>query len=337
MVYNRKQEAQNCGKKRVVSIMSKSKSKHSKLLFAFVFFAILIVGVVVIDSSFNGKLLNLSNLTGVMTHAIIPSFIAWGLSFIFACGYTDLSVGGIIVLAANVASILGNKFGYAGVLLGGSGVAILLLFLNFCIFAYSKIPSWIAGLGMAMIYEASAVLFWKNIMSKGVDLDSNYRGFGQVPGIFIIFAVGLLLAYFLYNRSTIGLSIRAIGSNWDVAHAIGIKGKSSLLAVGLISGVFVGCAAFISISYNVRITAKTGLTSLSLIFQPLAVLLLAQVLQKKINLIVAIPICAFLISAIFNLLTIASIPSGTWQEAILGLCIIVFGIIAQRNNKGVVK
>ena len=190
---------------------------------------------------------------------------------------------------------------------------------------------------MAMIYEATAVIYWKNIMSKGVDLNSDYRALGQVPGIFIVFAVGLILAYFLYNRTTIGLNIRAIGSNWDVAKAIGIRGNITLLAVGLISGLFIGCAAFINISYNVRITAKTGLTSLSLIFQPLAVLLLAQVLQKKINLIIAIPICAFLISAIFNMLTIASIPSGTWQEAILGLCVIVFGIIAQRNSKGVVK
>ncbi|HAL74012.1 MAG TPA: hypothetical protein DCM45_02835 [Clostridiales bacterium] len=314
-----------------------SKNKPIRSFFILIFFAVLIAGFIIFNSIFNGKFLNLSNLTGVMTHAIIPSFIAWGLSFVFACGYVDLSIGGIIVLAANVASSLGNQFGYAGVLVGGLGVAILLLFLNFNIFVYSKIPSWIAGLGMAMIYEATAVIYWKNIMSKGVDLNSDYRALGQVPGIFIVFAVGLILAYFLYNRTTIGLNIRAIGSNWDVAKAIGIRGNITLLAVGLISGLFIGCAAFINISYNVRITAKTGLTSLSLIFQPLAVLLLAQVLQKKINLIIAIPICAFLISAIFNMLTIASIPSGTWQEAILGLCVIVFGIIAQRNSKGVVK
>ena len=313
------------------------KGRLGSLLWLLIMFGLIIIGSIVFDQIFSGKFLNLSNIVSVLTHAIIPSFIAWGLSFVFACGYVDLSIGGVIVLAANISSTLGNYLGYGGVLLGGVGVAVLLLFLNFNIYVFSKIPSWIAGLGMAMIYEAAAVVYWKGIMSKGVDLAEEYRGFGQVPWIFVVFLIGLILAYFLYNRTTIGLNIRAIGSNIEVANAVGIKTKQTLLAVGIISGIFIGCAAFINISYNVRITAKTGLTSLSLIFQPLAILLLAQVLQKKINLIVAIPISALIISVIFNMLTIAKIPSGTWQEAILGLCVIVFGLIAQRNFKGVVK
>ncbi len=313
------------------------KRKQTKPYWVVLAFIIVIAGFILFNVVFDGKFLNASNVISVLTHAVIPSFIAWGFSFIFACGYVDLSVGGVIVLAANIASTLGNRLGYPGIVIGGLCVAVLLLFINFSIYVHSKIPSWIAGLGMAMIYEASAVIYWKNIMSKGVDLDKEYRGLGHVPGIFVVFAIGLILAYILYNRTTIGTNIRAIGSNPEVAKAIGIKTAQTLIAVGIISGIFIGCAAFVNISYNVRITAKTGLTSLSLIFQPLAVLLLAQVLQKKINLIIAIPICAVFVSAIFNMLTIASIPSGTWQEAILGLCVIVFGLIAQREVKGVVK
>ena len=313
------------------------KRKQTNSLWVILAFLVVVAGFIVFNVLFGGKFLNASNVISVLTHAVIPSFIAWGFSFIFACGYVDLSVGGVIVLAANIASTLGNQLGYPGVVFGGIGVAVLLLFINFNIYVHSKIPSWIAGLGMAMIYEASAVIYWKNVMSKGVDLNKDYRALGHVPGIFVVFAIGLVLAYVLYNRTTIGTNIRAIGSNPEVAKAIGIKTAQTLIAVGIISGIFIGCAAFVNISYNVRITAKTGLTSLSLIFQPLAVLLLAQVLQKKINLIIAIPICAVFVSAVFNMLTIASIPSGTWQEAILGLCVIVFGIIAQREFKGVVK
>jgi ribose transport system permease protein len=39
----------------------------------------------------------------------------------------------------------------------------------------------------------------------------------------------------------------------------------------------------------------------------------------------------------FNLLTLLHVPSGTLQEALLCLFIIVFAIIGQRGIKGVVK
>jgi ribose transport system permease protein len=76
---------------------------------------------------------------------------------------------------------------------------------------------------------------------------------------------------------------------------------------------------------------------MSMIFQPLAIVLLAQILQKRINITIAVPICSFFIYSIFNLLTILHVPSGTLQEACLGAFLITFGIMGQRKNKGVMK
>ncbi|MFR7912892.1 hypothetical protein [Eubacterium ramulus] len=90
-------------------------------------------------------------------------------------------------------------------------------------------------------------------------------------------------------------------------------------------------------SYSARIVVKTGLTSMTMIFQPIASLMLAQVLKNKINIIIGIPICALFVYGIFNMLTIAGVPSGTLQEAVLGLIVIVFAILAQRKQKKVVK
>ena len=70
-----------------------------------------------------------------------------------------------------------------------------------------------------------------------------------------------------------------------------------------------------------------------MIFQPMAALMLAQVLQSRINLIIGIPICSLLVYGIFNMLTIAGVPSGTWQEAVLGFIVILFGVIAQRKKR----
>ena len=131
-----------------------------------------------------------------------------------------------------------------------------------------------------------------------------------------------------------GLNIRAIGGNKEVAKALGINIVKTLLWVGLISGIFIGIASIVQESVAGRTTVRTGLTSIYVVFQPLAIVLLAQILQKKINIIIAVPICAVIIYAVFNLLTILGVPSGTLQEAFLGAFLILFGIIGQRGLRG---
>jgi len=289
---------------------------------------------------FGGKFLNFDNISTLVSHAIIPSFVAWGLCFVFARDFTDMSIGAVIILAANAAGALGMTIGYPGILIGGIGVGMVLMTLNFLIYVKTNIPSWIAGIGMAMIYEAAAVFYSAYMMNHGgtiAQLSSKLRLLGKPPYIYLVFLIGFILAYMIYNRTQIGLNIRSIGANIKVSKSMGIKTLQALIAVGVICGFFVGCSALLNESYNARMTAKSGLTSLSMIFQPMAALMLAQVLQSRINIIVGIPICSLLVYTIFNMLTIAGVPSGTWQEAVLGLILILFGIIAQKKELGVVK
>ena len=227
-----------------------------------------------------------------------------------------------------------------GVVIGGVAVGLILIFVNFLIFTYTKIPSWIAGISLAMIYEAVAVFLKLGSRTKPLvtaSLAPEYRVLGQLPWSLILLAVGLVVIYFLYNRSTIGLNIRALGGNKDVAEKLGINVNRTLLAVGLITGLLIGIACFLQQSYAGQTTVKTGLTSINMIFQPLAIYLLAQIIQKHINIIICVPICAFILYAVFNVLTVLGVPSGTLQEAFLGFFIVIFGVIGQRKAKGVVK
>lgn len=319
--------------------LERTENNNSPLLMI-ILFALLIVAFVVFNVFSGYKFLSLSNISILLSHAVFPCFFAWGLSFIFACGYTDFSVGAVVLLAATASGILGNQIGILGVVIGGLVVATGLLYFNFFIYKITKIPSWVAGLGMTMIYESILAIYGQLQMLQGaqvVSLDTELRFLGQVPGIYIVFVIGLILVYFIYNRTSAGLNVRAVGSNEQVSKMMGINAKKAYMTAGILAGVFLGFAAFIDESYAGRVVPMTGLTSISTIFQPLAALLLAMVMQKKINLMIAIPIGAFIIAAIFNMLTIAGVPSGTLQETILGAIVIVFGIIAQRKVKGVVK
>ena len=287
-----------------------------------------------------GSFLEWSNVKGILSRSAYPSFIAWGFCFLFACGYTDMSIGGVVVLGSFASCILGNWYGLPGVILGGLLTGFLLIFINFLIFTFSGIPSWIAGISLAMIYEALAFLLKISKSTKAListSLAKEYRVLGQLPWCLILLLIGLVAVYFLYNRTTVGLNIRALGGNRDVAEKLGINVRKTLLFVGVISGILVGVSCVLQQSYAGQTTVKTGLTSINMIFQPLAIYLLAQIIRERINIVICVPICAFILYSIFNLLTMLGVPSGTLQEACLGAFIILFGIIGSRNVKGVVK
>ena len=313
--------------------------KTNKWLFAIVFVVVIAAVLGVFHLISGGIFLEWSNLKGIIAHIAYPSFIAWGFCFLFACGYTDMSIGGVIVLGSFAANFLGNAMGVPGVIIGGLVTGLILIMVNFLIFTYTGIPSWIAGISLALIYEAIAlaIKFSDNGALFTNSLNRDYRLLGQLPWCVVILAIGLLVIYFLYNRTTIGLNIRSLGGNKEVSKALGINVNKTLLAVGLISGLLIGIACFMQQSYAGQTTVKTGLTSINLIFQPLAIYLLAQIIQKRINIIIGVPICAFVLYAVFNILTIMGVPSGTLQEACLGAFIIIFAIIGQRNVKGVIK
>lgn len=308
------------------------------------FAVIFIVIFAAIMSTFHyisdGIFLNRSNLAVILSHALWPTFVSWAFCFLFASGYTDLSIGGVLVLGSTASCVFGNWFGYPGVVLGGLFVGTALVFLNFNIFAFTKIPSWIASISLALIYEAIAFALKMGTNSKALvdtELSRDFRLLGKLPWSLIIMLIGLVVVYYIYNRTTVGINIRAIGGNKNVSKALGINLNKTLLGIGLICGILVGIACFMQESYAGRVTVKTGLTSINMILQSMAIYLLAKVLEKRINIIIGIPICSFIIYAAFNMLTILGVPSGTLQETVLGIFIVAFGLIGQRGVKGVVK
>ena len=318
-------------------MVANEKKKWGPTIIAIV---VAIVVLVIVDVATHGTFLKWTNIRTILVNASVPTFTAWAFIFIFASGYIDLSLGAVIVLAANVAGTFGNQFGYVGLVVTGLITGMILMTLNFTIFQVTKIPSWIAGLGLTMIYEAISSFYSEMRLKSGlrvVTLDDNFRSLGRAPLAFVVLILGLLVAYFIYNRTTVGLDIRAMGDNQTVAKNMGIKLSKTVIMSGLIAGVFVGCTAFMKETFAGTVNAVTGLSSLSQTFQPLAAALLSQAMAKKVNITVAAILSTIFVMGIFNFLTLVGVPSGTWQETVLGLSVILFGILANKNIKEVVK
>ena len=320
--------------------VNKTEKQQNTALNLLILIAAMVIVAVVVNLFTGGEFLTVKNVEIIVSNSVYPTFIAWALCFLFACGYTDLSMGGVLVLGSFAACAFGNAFGYPGVILGGLVAGTLLVCINFGIFTATKIPSWIASISLALIYEAMSVFLRSAKLTKpyvDTELSRDLRALGQFPINLIILIAGFIIVYFVYNRTTIGLNVRAVGGNASVSKALGINIARTILAVGLIAGVLMGVACIIQESYNGKTFAMSGLTSIQMIFKPLAIALLAQILQKRINIIVAVPFCSIIIYGVFNIMTFFGVPSGTLQDVFLGAFVVVFGIIGQAGTKEVVK
>ena len=86
--------------------------KKVSLTVKLIVFAAFILLLIVMNMATDGKFLEPSNLKTIAVNASVPTFTAWAFVFIFASGFIDLSLGAVIVLAANVAGTFGNQFGF---------------------------------------------------------------------------------------------------------------------------------------------------------------------------------------------------------------------------------
>jgi ribose transport system permease protein len=289
-----------------------------------------------------GKFLAGSNILFVLSASVVTSFVVIAFCFMITMGFMDLSLGAIMILASNAGGILAVNFhwGYFGLILGSVGVAVLLGLVNIKLMLVSKIPSWVFGLGIAMIYEAIGAIYNASQIKIGkqvVSLNAMCRELGSPPWNLIVLAAALFSAYIIYNKMSIGFGLRAVGSNRTVAKMMGINIEKTIILAALCAGVYAGFASAINESYGNRVGTTTGLQSIATIFTPLAAYLLAKAMENIFNIIIGAVISAVIITSIFNVLTLLGVPSGTWQEVVMGGSVIVCGILSQRRFEGVVK
>lgn len=321
-------------------VIEKNSSLKKRLAIIIAVIVCVVAAVIILNILTQGRLLNGKNIRNILAGSVVPTLVAFGFVMIFTGNVTDLSPGSIVILTATAAGLLGNSFGVPAMIAGSIFIGVLCMLLNFTIYRVTKIPPWIAGLGMTMVYEAIGVFYSSHVAASGqkvVVLENNVRFMGQQPGIYICWMIGIIAAYLIFNHTSLGVNYRATGNNEDIARIMGIKVDKAMILGGIIAGAFFGFAGVVKESYAAFVNPMSGLASLSTVFQPMAAALLAMALSNFVNLIIAIPISTFLITLIFNVLTLFGVPSGTLQDTILGLIVIFFAILAQRKVKGVVK
>lgn len=329
--------------KNIVSNLYAPESSAKRIMDVMVFPVGLAIIYVLFDLILGGGvLLNKSAFLTLISHTVIQAYIAWGLVFIFSGG-PDFSIAGSFVLAANLAalSVVEWGLGYFGLFFFAIiGTVVLQLFATF-VRIKCKLPTWVSGLAMLMIYEAVGAVYTSSRTSRGmtnITLNSEQcRVLGQHPFPLIFLVAGTIVMYFIFSKTKVGINYRAVSNNPKVAGYMGIDSKKTQYIAAAVGAVSVGIAAAITISSNAKMDTFTGLGSISVIGKALSTWLLAGAMEKRLSKPICILLGAFFTAFMFNVMTRLNVPSGTWQDVANAAFILFFGVLSFAGTKEVVK
>ena len=220
-----------------------------------------------------------NNLNVILGNTTIRFLIALGVSGCLITKGTDLSAGRQAALAATLTGVMVQRIDYTGrlfswmpemnmwvVLLIVVAIGAMLGTVNGLVIAYLKVPPFIATLGLQTIVYGTNLIY-TNAQPIG-GFSDEFKAFfnakmfagGNFPGlpVYVLFAVIFgVLFWFMYNKTTHGKYIYAIGGNENAAEASGINVRGRLTVIYMTAGIMYAIAGFL-------LTGKSGGASASM-------------------------------------------------------------------------
>jgi inositol transport system permease protein len=226
-----------------------------------------ILGWLVRDQSFFG---NITRLKIMILQVSIIGIIAIGVTQVIITGGIDLSSGSVVGATAMIAMSFAQVGTYDKAVFLAQGWVDLPVFIpiiiglacglfagmiNGLLIAYTKIPPFIATLGM-MVSARGVAMWW----TKGKPVSFPTDGFaslgeGMTP-VLIFIAIAILF-HLILTHTVYGKHTYAIGSNQDAARMSGINVERHLVLVYAIAGLLAGLAAMVLAARG--LTAQSGM------------------------------------------------------------------------------
>ncbi len=229
----------------------------------------------------------LPNLNDLASNVTVRFLIALGVSGCLITKGTDLSAGRQAALAATLTGVMVQSATSATklwpwlpelnlwlVLLIVVGLGLIIGLINGVIIAYLKVPPFIATLGtQTIVYGINLIYtdaqpigsfgegyknFFKLKFLKSLQaLDPKFGGFA----VYIFFAlIAGVVFWFIYNKTTHGKYMYAIGGNENAAEVSGVNVKGRLTAIYAIAGVMYAIAGWLMAGKSGGASASMGVS-----------------------------------------------------------------------------
>lgn len=218
---------------------------------------------------------NPGNILTILKLAAAIGVVAIGQTFVITSGGIDLSVGSVLGLCTVAATLFPvQSYGWGAIVFTALAVGALCGAINGVMVAYGRIVAFIATLAMLVAAKGVAEILsgYKTLRIPSPDLaaypfaQAEAQKFldyftGDLLGLPVIvwmFFVVAVIAWLVYNRTTFGRRVTAIGGNMEASRLAGLRIKPNLVAVYALSGLCAGIGALIILSRTTAGTATHG-------------------------------------------------------------------------------
>lgn len=262
------------GKRRAVSDLIFNNAMYIVIFIAVVYIAIRVPAFLGLPS-----IINIISLTA----AKLP--IALGIGGAIVLTGTDISAGRCVGLTACIAASLLQMTSYANKMFPDLGVMPLwLVFLiviavgaivglvNGFFVAKFKLHPFIVTLSTQLIVFGAVLMYLMIGTNNGQTLsglDPSYTDFVRgtlftvggvaVPNYVLYSVIITVIMWFIWNKTTFGKNMFAVGSNEESAHVSGVNVFMTIILVFVLAGVMYGVTGFIEGARIASCSANTGL------------------------------------------------------------------------------
>lgn len=276
-----------------------------------------------------GRVGNLDSIISMLTLAVVPTVIAYGVHFGFISGIMDFSVGSRMTLASIVGCICGYFFGPIGMILGTLVTSLLLATIIGGLFASLKIPSFVISLGSLMVFEVVGERLTKYCAGvlpevanwQYLKVPDSMLFLGKAPYNFIVLIVIAIVFELVNTRTKIANQARVVGSDELIARNVGIDSMKVKFGTFILGSVFLALAAVVSTCYASVAGYVASMASMATVFKPMMAVIIGISLGRLVRSCVGIFIGNLCLSVIFTGIIALGWPDSL-QNVFLGLFLI---------------
>ena len=227
--------------------------------------------------------LSLKNFTNILSQASTRGILALGVAGLIVLQGTDLSAGRILGLTAIISASLLQSSTYAARMYPDLPILPLALPLILAI-VIGGIFGAINGFGVAKLkVHAFIITLGTQLIAFGIsclyidrpplgaqpvaNLDSRYTnavngslklGSVEIPNLVFYLAIVALIMWFIWNKTTLGKNMFAIGGNPEAAAVSGVNIVKNIMIIFIISGMLYGLAGFLEAARAGSTSTATG-------------------------------------------------------------------------------
>ena len=245
--------------------------------------------ILIIVSIIKPNFLSMNNILNIMQNASTKGILALGCAGLIVLAGTDLSIGRVLGLSAAVTASLVQSSTYvsrmfptmvqplSGImllipLLSSIAVAVLFSMINGFGVAKLHLHAFIVTLGTQLIAYGANCLYIESQPSGTAQalstFDQGFLNFAagafnigsiRIPVVVIYFLILAILVWIIWNKTTLGKNMFAVGGNTEAAAVSGVNVAKTIMLVYLMAGVLYGISSFLEAARITSVGANTGL------------------------------------------------------------------------------